>query len=357
MDLKDFYKDKRVFVTGHTGFKGTWLLAILKHLGAKVHGYSLVPGEVSMFETIEADTLCSNTYHDIMDLDTLKKVLLEFQPEIVFHLAAQSLVYESYRQPLATFEVNSIGTAHVLEALRLLGKKCTAVMITTDKVYLNTGAGKPFVEEDALGGFDPYSASKAACEMVVNSYRHSFFHPAKYEEHEKSVTTARSGNVIGGGDWSEDRIVPDIFRAMAKKAPVELRNPSATRPWQHVLEPLAGYLVLAKHLHHSFEPLNQGVAWNFGPTDENHTVMELVQKIIDFYGSGSIQTGSTPQYYESSYLRLDSTKAQELLGWSPQLDFDQTVKLTVDWYQEFLLTPKSICDFTMRQVHEYFDSL
>lgn len=239
------YKGKKVLLTGHTGFKGSWMLAWLQQLGATVKGYALAPeNETDLYYLLDADKLCDSVIADIRDQNKISEVVKEFQPDFVFHFAAQPLVRRSYKMPVYTFEVNVMGTANVLEAVRHLSKSCSVVIVTTDKVYENKEWGIPYRETDPLGGYDPYSASKAAAEMVVSSCRNSFFNPGDFEKHKKGVASARAGNVIGGGDRAKDRIIPDIIRGIEKNESIVVRNPEAVRPWQHVLEPLSGYLLL-----------------------------------------------------------------------------------------------------------------
>jgi len=240
--FENTYKGKKIFLSGHTGFKGSWMLTWLHQLGAEVRGYALTPeNENDLYNLINGDKLCNSVIGDIRDKEKLVNTIIDFQPDFIFHLAAQPLVRRSYEMPLYTFEVNVNGTVHLLEAIRNLQKKCTVVIITTDKVYENQETDYAYREDDKLGGYDPYSASKAAAEIVVSSYRNSFFNPADYEKHKKAIATARAGNVIGGGDRAADRIVPDIIHALETGMPVIVRNPYAVRPWQHVLDPLSGY--------------------------------------------------------------------------------------------------------------------
>lgn len=339
MNLQQYYKNKRVFVTGHTGFKGSWLITWLYQLGAHVKGYALAPeNENDLYHAIRGDELCESVIADIRDKERLAKEILSFQPDFIFHLAAQPLVRLSYELPAYTFEVNTQGTAHVLDALRLLDKPCVAVMITTDKVYENLETGHHYKETDRLGGYDPYSASKACAELVIDSYRKSFFNPAKYQQHNKSVSSARAGNVIGGGDWAKDRIIPDIIRSLYKHEPVVLRNPFSVRPWQHVLEPLEGYLVLAAHQFNDPERFSD--PFNFGPYPQNSLqVSVLAEKAVKEWGEGTIvqQEKEAAAYHEAGLLHLDINKAVDTLNWTPAWDFGRTVATTVNWYKDFLL--------------------
>ena len=330
-----FYAGKRVLVTGHTGFKGGWLTLWLHKLGALVHGYALnPPTEHNLFEVAGIGAvLASDTRADLADLARLKSALDEAQPEVVFHLAAQPLVRVSYRDPLGTLASNVMGTAHVLEAVRATDAVRVLVLITTDKVYENRKWAYPYREVDPLGGHDPYSASKAAAEIVAASYRASFFtgetgHPAR-------VATVRAGNVIGGGDWASDRLIPDCVRAFVKNECVRLRFPQAVRPWQHVLEPLTGYLQLAQHL---FAPdgAKFAKAWNFGPdASGDATVGEIAETTARLWGDGArVECApSTGNTHEAGLLRLDSTLARTELGWKPRWSLEQALAQTVAWYR------------------------
>jgi CDP-glucose 4,6-dehydratase len=323
------YKGKKVLITGHTGFKGGWLTIWLKMLGANVVGYALDPlYELGVFQATNISNQIVDYREDICDLKTLVAVFNKEKPEIVFHLAAQPLVLESYKSPLHTFEVNTMGTANVLEAIRQTSSVRSAVMITTDKCYENKDSHQGYSENDAMGGHDPYSASKGAAELVISAYRKSFFSSGT----SASIASARAGNVMGGGDWSENRLIPDIIKALNNEEIIELRNPHAIRPWQFVLEPLSGYLKLGAKLFTDKQKYAE--AWNFGPfTHEIFTVKEVVEKIIQYTGRGKwrdISTQNKP--HESDILMLDISKAKQKLSWEPNLSFDECIKLTVDWY-------------------------
>jgi CDP-glucose 4,6-dehydratase len=352
--LRSVYKGKRVFLTGHTGFKGAWLMQILHWLGADVKGYSLAPqNSQDLFNTIRADSCCyASVIANIRDLHALQGEMVRFQPDFVFHLAAQSLVRRSYEQPVETFAVNTMGTVNVLEAMRALSKPAVGLMITTDKVYENPESGRPFQEDDKLGGYDPYSASKAAAEIVIDSYRRSFFHTGQYSRHQKSIASARAGNVIGGGDWSEDRLVPDIVRALDRGEEVVLRNPTAVRPWQHVLEPLGAYLYLAGRM--SLEPTRFCRAFNFGPapTDER-TVENLVSCFLQAYGRPGSYHSRPPgdAVHEAHLLTLDSSMAEKMLGWHPVLNADEAIRWTAEWYADKTQNAYEKC---MNQIKAYF---
>jgi len=353
-NLTPYFKGKKVFVTGHTGFKGSWLIAWLHLLGADVKGYALAPeNDFDLYNTINGDSLCHSVIADIMDKERLKKELLHFQPDFVFHLAAQPLVRLSYDMPIETFSVNAIGSAHLLEALKHLEKPCAVVMITTDKVYHNNETHKFYNEEDRLGGHDPYSASKAAAEIIISSYRDSFFNLANYNEHKKSVSVARAGNVIGGGDWAKDRIVPDIVRALSKDEDITVRNPNAVRPWQHVLEPLHGYLVLAAQ--QTKQPQQYATAYNFGPYPaDNLTVENLVKEAIAIWESGSYYTPAIENAkHEATLLQLDINKALTELEWKPLLNAATAVKFTIEWYKQYLQSPGNAYALTKDHIQQY----
>ena len=351
--LHEIFKGKRVFVTGHTGFKGAWLLQILQWLGADVKGYSLAPEKDNdLFNQIDGDKLCfESLFADIRDADNLKGELVRFEPHFVFHLAAQSLVRRSYDKPLDTFMVNAQCTAHVLDALRYLKQSCVAVMITTDKVYENPERGLPFKEDDKLGGYDPYSASKAAAEIIIESYTRSFFNPLKYDTHLKAIASARAGNVIGGGDYSDDRIIPDIFRALEFRETVGLRNPNSIRPWQHVLEPLGAYLLLAAKM--SQDPIRYSTSFNFGPRpDDMLKVEQLTQLFIQTFGYGDYKDSSSADaLHEASLLLLDSSKAAELLQWEPRLNATEAIQWTAQWYADKVTPAYHKC---LAQIKQYF---
>ncbi len=331
-ELESTYLGKKVFVTGHTGFKGAWLLCMLHYLGARVKGYALDPlFDENLYESLNGDSLCESVIGDLRNKKLLEAELLDYQPDFVFHLAAQPLVRLSYQIPEETFEVNAIGTANLLSALSKLSKACVAVLITTDKVYENKEWIYPYRETDRLGGYDPYSASKACAELIISSYLRSFFSSSNRRV---TIGVARSGNVIGGGDWSEDRIIPDIIRSFEKNGLLTLRNPLAVRPWQHVLEPLAGYLILGIRL--ASDSTLHGEAFNFGPyPQDNLTVEQLVKIAIKKMGSGSYKISQSEEdVHEAGLLRLDISKALSKLSWRPRLDSYEAISLTFDWYKK-----------------------
>jgi CDP-glucose 4,6-dehydratase len=347
-----YYKGKKIFVTGHTGFKGAWLIACLHLAGAEVKGYALAPEyENGLFSLLTPLQIGENIIADIRDKERLQNEIVSFQPDFIFHLAAQPLVRRSYEIPAETFEVNAIGTANLLEAVNKLTTKCTVVVITTDKVYENKEQDILYNEDDALGGYDPYSASKACTELVVSSFRNSFFNTKKYDKHHKAITSARAGNVIGGGDWSSDRIIPDIVHSLQKKESIDVRNPNAVRPWQHVLEPLSGYLQLGVLLDKN--PLHFSKPYNFGPLPTDHlTVKQLVETAIESWGTGSWADSSDPnQLHEAGLLKLDISRAMNELKWIPKLSAKQAISWTIDWYKQ---SKDKQADFTFQQIKDYF---
>jgi CDP-glucose 4,6-dehydratase len=349
------FAGRRVLITGHTGFKGSWLALWLLQLGAEVTGYALEPETTpSLYEALDLSRNVDSRIADIRDRDALNDVVSACRPEIVLHLAAQPLVRRSYAQPAYTLEVNVIGTANLLEAIRTCDETRVLINVTTDKVYANDEAGEPFKESDRLGGRDVYSASKACSEIVTSAYRDSFFEAA---ERSVRIATARAGNVVGGGDWTADRIVPDVVRALSEGRPVTVRNPGAVRPWQHVLEPLAGYLTLA---HHMWAAADNAIdAVNFGPdTGQQRTVAEVVERAIARWGSGSWvapELGGQP--HEAGVLRLDTGLARELLAWSPVWGFDATVDRTISWYRAYGTGSSSAEVLCLVDIAAYLDAL
>lgn len=336
-ELKKTYHGKKIFLTGHTGFKGAWLLKTLTLLGAQVKGYALEPQTANdLFYLINGAQICDSVIADLRDKKRLQDEILNFQPDFVFHLAAQPLVRLSYEIPAETFEVNVIGTANVLDGVKLLQKKCSVVLITTDKVYHNNEWLYPYRENDRLGGYDPYSASKACAELLIDSYRNSFFNTKDYDTHKKAIAVARAGNVIGGGDWSKDRLIPDIVRSLMNNKSVVIRNPDAVRPWQHVLEPLIGYLLLGERL--SQEPQIFSQAYNFGPNmADTLPVLSMVQKAISAIGKGSYKIHQEEgQLHEAGLLKLDISKVISELEWTPKMNAARTIEITMDWYKAFM---------------------
>jgi CDP-glucose 4,6-dehydratase len=350
-----FWRGRRVLVTGHTGFKGSWLVYWLHRLGASVHGYSLPPPTTpALFEAIEARRLVDHAIGDVRDLEALRRQVALADPEVVFHLAAQPLVRESYAIPIATFEINVIGTIHVLEAVRSRPGVRAVICVTTDKCYENREWLWGYRESDPLGGHDPYSASKACAEIATAAYRMSFFENSAPGA---IVATVRAGNVLGGGDWSVDRLVPDAIRAFAACRPLELRYPSATRPWQHVLEPLSGYLTLAERA--AGGEARWAGAWNFGPLDQNVVpVGEVASRLAAAWGDSASwrPLGSElAQPHEAGLLKLDTSKARALLGWSPRWDLGRTLEESVAWYRAFHAgeTVSKLRDLMDRQIQAF----
>jgi CDP-glucose 4,6-dehydratase len=337
--LAEAFAQRSVFITGHTGFKGSWLALWLSRLGARVTGYALNPPTVpSAFEAAGVrDVLAAHREADIRDGVALTKAMRDSAPDVVFHLAAQALVLESYAQPRETFDVNVIGTVGVLQAVRELKRPCVVIVVTSDKCYDNREQVWGYREIDPLGGSDPYSASKGAAEMVVASYRHSFFPPERLSDHGVKIASVRAGNVIGGGDWSKDRIIADMARSLSSALPVQVRNPGSLRPWQHVLEPLSGFMSLAARMLSSPDGSRYAGAWNFGPSAvEVVTVAELVDLFIDAWGSGTRVDASRPnQPKEARVLRLSIDKATSELGWRPRWSAREAVVRASGWYRRY----------------------
>ena len=355
LDIFDnFFQGKRVLVTGHTGFKGSWLTIWLQALGAEVIGIGLDPyTDRDNYVLSGIGNKIIDLRGDIRDGDSLKKIFCQYQPEIVFHLAAQPLVRLSYEKPVETYETNVLGTIHVLEAIRMTDSVKIGVMVTTDKCYENKEQIWGYRENEPMGGYDPYSSSKGAAEIAIASWRRSFFNPDEYNEHGKSIASVRAGNVIGGGDWSQDRIIPDCIRALEADKSIEIRNPLAIRPWQHVLEPLSGYMLLAKKMWE--EPTEYCEGWNFGPRMESiATVWDIACKVIKYYGKGELKDLSDSQsFHEANLLMLDISKAKFKLGWEPRLNMDETVALTVDWYRKY--TDKKTQSHHINQIQIYLN--
>jgi CDP-glucose 4,6-dehydratase len=326
----DFWRGRRVLLTGHTGFKGAWMSLLLGRLGAEVQGFALAPEEPSLFAACGVDVDVAHRIGDVRDLDAVQRVVSEAKPEIVIHMAAQSLVQRSYAEPVATYATNVMGTVNLLEAIRGAPDVRAAVIVTSDKCYENRGWERGYTETDAFGGSDPYSSSKGCAEIVTAAWRRSFF-AGNGACH---VATARAGNVIGGGDWARDRLVPDAMRAFAAGAPLRVRNPRAVRPWQHVMSPTTGYLRLAQRLFEDGDACAGG--WNFGPGDGDSLPVEtIVGRLVAHWGGGAHwEVDPSAQWHpEAPALRLDSTKSQRLLGWTPLIDVDAALALTVEWYR------------------------
>ena len=377
-----FYRGKRILITGHTGFKGSWLTIWLRSMGAEVVGIALYPvTERDNFVLSGIGTkIKADLRGDIRNGQLLKDVFTQYQPEIVFHLAAQPLVRLSYDIPVETYEVNVMGTINVMEAIRVTESVKVAVMITTDKCYDNKEQIWGYRENEAMGGYDPYSSSKGAAEIAIASWRRSFFNPALYDKHGKSIASVRAGNVIGGGDWALDRIIPDCIRALESDKAIEIRSPKAIRPWQHVLEPLGGYLLLATKMWN--EPTNYCEGWNFGPNPESiANVWEVATKVVENYFSEQ-RTKSKEQrlldiqptednivnyplptthylkdlsdpnaLHEAKLLMLDIAKARYELGWQPKMNISETVKMTIDWYKRY--STEEVYELCLEQIHNY----
>lgn len=332
-----FWKGKQVFLTGHTGFKGGWLSLWLASMGAKVTGYALAPNTApNFFEVTQVEAEIEQSHiADIRDLEKLQKAMAEAQPEIVIHMAAQPLVRYSYANPVETYATNVMGTVHVLESIRALDCVRAVVVVTTDKCYENKEWAWGYRENEPMGGYDPYSNSKGCAELVTSAYRQSYFSPEKYAQHKVAIASARAGNVIGGGDWSEDRLIPDAIKAFESKQALIIRNPLATRPWQHVLEPLSGYLILAQALYEQGPRFDGG--WNFGPRDEDaRPVQDVINLLIKNWGSpASWQQNQSEQPHEAHSLKLDCSKARQYLNWTPKWTLEQAIEKITQWQHGF----------------------
>jgi CDP-glucose 4,6-dehydratase len=352
----DFWKSKRVFLTGHTGFKGSWLALWLLSMGAEVCGYALdPPTDPSLYRTLDLEQQLRSIHGDVRDLPSLESAMRDFRPELVIHMAAQPLVRLSYQSPVETYAVNVLGTVHLLDAIRRTPSVRSVVVVTSDKCYENQEWHWPYREHEPMGGHDPYSSSKGCAELVTVAYRRSFFHSDS--EHQVSIATARAGNVIGGGDWALDRLVPDVIRAFSVGEAVVVRHPGAVRPWQHVLEPLSGYLSLAERLYENGAGFDEG--WNFGPSDSDaRPVRYLVSELGRLWGeTAKWRCAETKQVHEANLLRLDSSKARARLGWIPRWGLDETLSNTVEWYKAFYfggdvnaLTLAQIQSFTQKSI-------
>ncbi len=350
---KIFWQGKRVFLTGHTGFKGSWLTLWLKSLGATVTGFSLAPDTTpNLFTLANVSEGIDSIIGDIRDRAALLKALKATRPEIVIHMAAQPLVRESYVTPVETYETNVMGTVHLLDAIRQTPGVKSVVIVTTDKCYENREWEWGYRENEAMGGYDPYSSSKGCAELVTAAYRNSFFNPASHASHGVAVGSGRAGNVIGGGDWAADRLIPDIMRAISAGQTVQIRNPHAIRPWQHVLEPLSGYLILAERLY--AEGPRFADAWNFGPADADaQPVQAIVKHLTSQWGEGAqwqLDGGDHP--HEATFLKLDCSKARARLGWSPQWDLNHTLDTIVDWYKA-MVRREDMRAVTLQQIDNY----
>lgn len=341
----EFYKNKKVLITGHTGFKGSWLALWLSYLGAEVLGYALKQEEISLYNQSNISSFCNSKIGDIRDFESLKKAFNSFKPEIVFHLAAQPLVRLSYSQPIETYQTNVIGTLNVLQAARECESVKSFVNITTDKCYENKEIKRGYDEDDPMGGYDMYSSSKGCVEIMSSSFRRSFL------QNGYAMATARAGNVIGGGDWAQDRLIPDCIKSLAKGETIEIRHPEATRPWQHVLEPLRGYMILGEKLFSCGQKYAQG--YNFGPNENSILcVGDIVKKTINYWGQGKVKINKKDSLHEATLLMLNPQKAKTQLGWQCVLDIEQTVSATVEWYKNFY-SNCNMEEFSLLQIKKY----
>ena len=352
-----FWQGKKVFLTGHTGFKGGWLSLWLTSMGADVTGYALSPNtNPNFFEVAKVESSLKKSYiADIRDLDKLQNAMSDAKPEIVIHMAAQPLVRYSYMNPVETYATNVMGTVHVLECIRTLDSVRAAVIVTTDKCYENKEWAWGYRENEPMGGYDPYSNSKGCAELVTSAYRQSYFSPEKYVQHQVGIASARAGNVIGGGDWSEDRLIPDAIKAFEANQSLMIRNPLATRPWQHVLEPLSGYLVLAQALYQDGAKFDGG--WNFGPRDDDaRSVQEVINLLINNWGANAVwQQDKSEQPHEAHALKLDCSKARQYLNWVPKWTLEQAVENIAQWqhaYQRGI----NMQDVSLQQISQYQNS-
>lgn len=351
--FNNIYKGKKVFLTGHTGFKGSWLALWLTSLGADVCGYSLAPNTTpSMFNELNIENkITKSVIGDILDENLLKRTINEFQPDIVFHLAAQPLVRLSYAEPVMTYKTNVIGSLNVLEAARKCNSVKALVNITTDKCYENKEINRGYREDEAMGGYDMYSSSKGCVEIMSSSFRRSFLLEDGY-----AMATARAGNVIGGGDWALDRLIPDCIRYINAGEKIEIRNPVAVRPWQHVLEPLSGYLLLGEKLLSEGKKFAEG--FNFGPNEDSVLkVAEVAQKVTEFYEKGEVIVYKRDNLHEANLLMLNIEKAEKVLGWIPTYDANTAIKETVEWYKHFYNRTTDMYEFTMNQINNYEESI
>ena len=353
----DFWRGKRVLMTGHTGFKGSWLSLWLQSMGTQVVGYALAPPtNPSLFDVADVSKGMTSIIGDIRDLEKLRTVFAEHKPEIVIHMAAQPLVRYSYIEPVETYSTNVMGTVNLLEAVRSTGSVKAVVNITSDKCYENREWVWGYRENEAMGGYDPYSSSKGCAELVASAYRNSYFHPEKYQQHGVAIASARAGNVIGGGDWAGDRLIPDILRAITEGKPVNIRNPHAIRPWQHVLEPLSGYLQLAQKSYDEGTAYAEG--WNFGPNDEDaKPVQWIVEKLTESWGEGAswvLDGGDHP--HEAHYLKLDCSKAKACLDWHPRWRLEDTLAAIIDWHRAHR-DGKDMQSISLNQIKLYTNSL
>lgn len=350
-----FWRGKKVFMTGHTGFKGSWLSLWLQQMGAQVTGFALPPPTTpSLFEVANVAQGMASIVGDIRDGNALSKSMRDAGPEVVIHMAAQPLVRYSYANPVETYSTNVMGTVNVLEAVRQTPSVRAVVNVTSDKCYENNEWVWGYRENEPMGGFDPYSNSKGCAELVASAYRNSFFNPGKYDEHHVALGSVRAGNVIGGGDWAADRLIPDILRAISENSPVIIRSPNSIRPWQHVLEPLSGYLLLAQRLYEDGVAYAEG--WNFGPHDEDaKPVQWIVERLTEAWGDGaSWQLDGRAHPHEAHYLKLDCSKAKMRLNWQPRWHLSQALEMIVAW-QRAWLAKQDMRNFTLSQIEQYIN--
>ena len=360
MSLNDqfsgIFKDKTIFVTGHTGFIGSWLTEWLSELGGNVIGYSLEPPtSPSLFETLKLEKRITHILGDTNNYAKLENSIKEHSPEFIFHLAAQPLVQTSYKQPLETIQTNVMGTANLLESIRKTSSVKVCIIVTSDKCYENKEVNYAYKETDPLGGYDPYSSSKGAVELITSSYRNSFFNTNDFTEHGISLSTSRIGNVIGGGDWATNRLIPDSIRSLSTNKEIQIRNPTAIRPWQYVLEAISGLFCLSKKMLN--EPTLFAEPWNFGPgiDNEHFTVSQLTSQIISEWGSGNYNNLSHNEPHEANLLMLDSSKAIEKLDWHPVYSIKDALNKTITWYKEYFTNDENIQEFTKNQISEYVE--
>lgn len=353
----NIFNNRKVLVTGHTGFKGSWLCLLLTQLGAQVYGYALEPPtEPSLFKEANIHELVNSQIGDIRDLKQLQTYIQKIEPEVIIHMAAQPLVRDSYKIPVETYSTNVMGTVNLLESCRNVSSVRAIVIVTTDKCYENREWHWGYREDEAMGGYDPYSNSKGCSELVTSSYRNSFFNPKEYDKHKVAIATARAGNVIGGGDWANDRLITDFIKAISKGEKLKIRSPFSIRPWQHVLEPLNGYLTLAAKLY--TEGAEYGQAWNFGPEDNDAKNVEwITREICKLWGDGAhYEVDTNPQPHEANYLKLDCSKAKAVLDWHPNWNIQQTLESIVEWNKSFI-NKENIREVSIKQIIEFFRTL
>lgn len=352
--FNNVYNGKKIFLTGHTGFKGSWLALWLTSMGAKVCGYSLVPNtKPSMYNELKIEEkITKSVIADILDYETLEKTINKFQPDIVFHLAAQPLVRLSYSEPILTYKTNVIGSLNVLEAAHRCCSVKAFVNVTTDKCYENKEVNRGYREDEPMGGYDMYSSSKGCVEIMSSSFRRSFLQ----DKNSMAMATARAGNVIGGGDWALDRLIPDCVRSINNGIDIEIRNPVAIRPWQHVLEPLSGYLLLGQKLLENGKKYAD--CFNFGPNEDSIlTVAEVSHMVCEYYGKGNVVVGEKSPLHEAGLLMLNIEKAKEVLNWTPTLTAKEAIQNTVDWYKHFYNKDIDMYEYTIKQINEYEDNI